>query len=241
MERKGNKTDRIARLVGAEYKTRRGRTVVNQWEKWMKTAIIICSLVGICCSLVGLSLNHRKQVDDNSLEYVSAQRVTMNFVSKGLEDENGGIYINDDNFPDETFRDYIQKTADLNYDRVLSPEEALNVLNIILSNEEKLKNVSGIEYFKNLEYLSIVNSNVSKIDISALTKLKTLRISGTKIGDLDLSNNGELVTLEINNMQLNKITMPEVSQITTIKSYNTNIKCETEKHIFNSCKIKKET
>ena len=229
------KTGFLSRLLGAEYITRRGETVVNIPEFYLKLFIVLLSFIGIMYSSVSLYANHAGSMQEEKI--IKADKADIEFISKKETGENGEISISSENFPDEVFRDYILKTADLNFDESLSRDETDNVKNIILSNREDLKNLAGIDFFKNLEYLSIVNTGVTKLDAGSLPNIKTLRISGTGITSLDLSGNSRLVTLEINNMTFRTFSMPEESAITTVKNHNSNIKCETENHIYNVCKL----
>ncbi|MDR2916313.1 MAG: hypothetical protein LBV74_16055 [Tannerella sp.] len=65
-----------------------------------------------------------------------------------------------------------------------------------------VSDLTGLEAFKNLEYLYIGGNNITTIDVSANTKLKVLSSYGTPVTSANLSNNRELflIFLSINSI-----------------------------------------
>lgn len=101
-----------------------------------------------------------------------------------------GIPINEVNFPDENFREYILGYGgiDSNKDQILSEEEAGRVtrLEIDFWGIEDLK---GIEYFTGLEYLKVNNNLLTSLDVSKNTALKQLDCDLNDLTSLDVSKN----------------------------------------------------
>ncbi len=106
--------------------------------------------------------------------------------------------IDNQNFPDEVFREYISENADKNKDGFLTKGEIDNVLVVRVSNLE-LSDLHGIELFTslkelycektNLETLNISSQNLKKL-LASNSKIKEANISCPKLETLDLSNNG---------------------------------------------------
>lgn len=71
----------------------------------------------------------------------------------------------------------------------LSDIENVEVLDLSW-NRPSVSNLSGIEYFKNLKHLALVDHNLSELDVSHNIKLESLSIGGNdEISELDLSKN----------------------------------------------------
>lgn len=103
------------------------------------------------------------------------------------------IPITSEYFPNENFRAYVSKEFDLDHDDILSSLELQNAtwINIdsILYN---INDLTGIEYFENLEFLGCERCALSNLDISKNTKLKQLYCGYNQLSTLDLSHNTSL-------------------------------------------------
>ena len=97
--------------------------------------------------------------------------------------------ITSENIPDEIFFKYLLDHFDTNKDGKLSQAEADAVKEINFSSDEFLEvTVKGIEYFKNLEKLTLNLIYVGDtLNVSANTGLKELYLSNTNIQYLDIS------------------------------------------------------
>ena len=111
------------------------------------------------------------------------------------------IKIDNTNFPDQLFKEYVEKEFDTNIDGTLSKEECDAVKKIDVSfekhgyNDNPIKSLVGIEHFQNLESLNFCNQGVRKIDLSKNLKLKTLDCTFNSLNNLDVSYNTELTEL----------------------------------------------
>ncbi len=158
----------------------------------------------------------------------------------------GDVPLDESNFPDSEFREYIRKNYDLNKDSVLSDEEIklIDLLNVYYNH----KSIKGIEHFYALEHLcfngvatksldlslapdisilsiGFASSNVAftelleEIDISQNHKLKEISLYSNLITELDLSGNYELENINLSITSLAKLDL----------SHNTNLKfCSLE-------------
>lgn len=102
----------------------------------------------------------------------------------------GYIAINEKNFPDENFRDYVAWLWDANHDNRFSPSEITAAKSIQCDNlfgGQPIKSLKGIEYFTEISELSCVYNNLTEIDLSHNTKLEYLNCHHNKLKELDVS------------------------------------------------------
>lgn len=102
----------------------------------------------------------------------------------------GYIAINEKNFPDENFRDYVAGEWDKNHDKYFSPSEIANAKWITCDNlwdGQPIKSLKGIEYFTEIWELSCVYNDLTEIDLSHNKKLEYLNCHHNKLEKLDVS------------------------------------------------------
>ena len=126
------------------------------------------------------------------------------------------LAISKKNFPDKIFRDYVAENFDKDHNKFLSDTEISQAAEIILYDCD-LEDLTGIEHFKNLEYLDCYNTKLTSLDISENTALTFLQCSYDKLGSLDVSNNTALESLECWGCQLTSL---DVSKNTALKDLN---------------------
>lgn len=128
----------------------------------------------------------------------------------------GDIAIDDTNFPDEDFREYL-KTATY-YDKdtgthkkintdgngVLSLAERTQVTRIDVSSL-KVLNLKGIEHFPELRELKCENRHIPQLDLSQNTKLEYLYCKNNELTQLDLSKNPNITILDCSDNKLDKL------------------------------------
>ena len=119
-----------------------------------------------------------------------------------IEPSSLGVGIDEYNFPDIVFRDYV-KQFDTNPDGALSEEElsAVTTMNAI----GNVADLTGIENFTALKRLEVQNQQLTKLDVSKLTELETLWCDGNQLNKLDLTNNTKLIHLQCTNNQLTEL------------------------------------
>ena len=98
----------------------------------------------------------------------------------------GYIAINEKNFPDENFRDYVAEEWDKNHDKYFSPSEIANAKWISCDNKE-ISNLKGIEFFTNIWLLECYYNNLTTIDLSNNKKLSYINCHHNKLEKLDVS------------------------------------------------------
>lgn len=128
----------------------------------------------------------------------------------------GDVAINETNFPDEDFREYL-KTATY-YDKdtgthkkintdgngVLSLAERTQVTRIDVSSL-KVLNLKGIEHFPELRELKCENRHIPQLDLSQNTKLEYLYCKNNELTQLDLSKNPNITILDCSDNKLEKL------------------------------------
>ena len=112
---------------------------------------------------------------------------------------DGAVAIDDTNFPDNDFREYVRNNFDKDKDDVLSDGE-IGAVTIISVTNPSTTSLKGIEYFTNLESLRARGLNLTTLDLSKNTELTLIDCSDTKLTTLDTSHNKELRTLTCNSI-----------------------------------------
>ena len=120
----------------------------------------------------------------------------------------GEVAINETNFPDEKFRNYVLTEFDKNSDSKLSSEEIAAVKKI-QANGMGIKSLDGVGFFTALETLQCWDNELTELDVSKNTKLTSLSCSKNKLTALDVSKNTELTRLYCGS---NKLTELDVSK-----------------------------
>jgi Leucine-rich repeat (LRR) protein len=104
--------------------------------------------------------------------------------------------------PDQRFYDaLILEGVDRNGDLLISSVEATSMDTINVS-ACGITNMSGIEKFRNLNYLACADNQLTSLDISECSTLSYLNCSGNQLSYLDLYQNKNLARVSCNNNKL---------------------------------------
>ncbi|WP_309641709.1 T9SS type A sorting domain-containing protein [Flavobacterium sp.] len=126
-------------------------------------------------------------------------------------------------FPDYHFSNKLQEnvTLDLNNDGQVQVNEAQLATSLVL-NDAAIYDLTGIEYFTNLESLNCSNNVLTSLNLSALIHLRYLSCDFNQLTTLDLSM---LPNLEVVATQYNPLTSLNISglNLTKLWCYNTNL------------------
>ena len=133
------------------------------------------------------------------------------------------IPINAKTFPDKIFRDeYVSKYFDKDKNGKLSEQEIEEITDIAISPGiwdpgffEKIKDLTGIEYFTKLTSITINDTCLTKLDVSKNTALTELNLAGNYLTKLDVSKNKKLGSLDCSYNKLKKL---DVSKNTALES-----------------------
>ncbi|MBO4495923.1 MAG: DUF4214 domain-containing protein [Clostridiales bacterium] len=176
----------------------------------------IFAAVGLC-----LALTLGSALVGGAKKSVRADEEEEKVVSEDIQD----VVIDETTFPDPFFRMYVKENID-NGDGVLKKGEILSTKEI-KTFEERIKDLTGIEYFTELELLFCSpeafgsepeeRGNLSKLDVSKNTKLKGLICSGGKLTELDVSNNPDLLVLECNCNNITSLDLSKQTKLTELE------------------------
>ncbi len=126
----------------------------------------------------------------------------------------GSVEINETNFPDANFRNWIL-AQNYGTDNVLTADEIAAVKGIDVRSAN-ISSLKGIEYFTNITYLNCYNNNLTLLDVSQNTKIVSLFCDLNQLKSLDVSKNTEIETLCC---QQNQLTSLDVSTNTKLENF----------------------
>ena len=152
------------------------------------------------------------------------------------------IAINETNFPDENFRNWIL-SRDRDSDGVLSEEEIAGMIDIHIGGAG-IKSLQGIEFFTALTGLHCNSNKLTSLDMSKNTKLTTLvcgynqlislNVSGctaltklecyeNQLTSLDVSQNTEMTWLNCASNQLGTLDVSKNTKLEELRCYSNNL------------------
>ena len=123
----------------------------------------------------------------------------------------GDIIINETNFPDAAFREYVEQ-FDTDGSGGLNQEETDAVTYIGIRGQE-ISTLKGLEYFTSLLELNCSSNHLTSLDVSKNTALAYLFCDENRLTSLDVSQNTALTGLECT---LNQLTSLDVSRNTAL-------------------------
>ena len=126
---------------------------------------------------------------------------------KAAPNADGSVDINEENFPDAIFREYVEKFDD-DDDGVLSMEEQNAALMIVVTGKE-VASLDGVEYFPKLQELYCDKNELTSLDVSKNTALTELYCDENNLTSLDVSGNTSLIELHC---RANQLTSLDVSK-----------------------------
>lgn len=138
---------------------------------------------------------------------ISTAFAVMLFFSVASFAENDFVEINEENFPDDNFRMYVEENIDSDSDGVLSSSEILDC-NSIEVIERGIESLAGIEYFENLTELICWGNYITDLDLSNNTLLENVDCQENQLTNLELGCNSALTYL---NCDKNNLTYLDVS------------------------------
>lgn len=133
------------------------------------------------------------------------------------------VDINEENFPDTFFRNYVLQWLDYNHDGKLQRSEATSIAGFDGGfNEKGITSLKGIEYFTEILTLSATYNQFTELDLSKNTKLQKLNLEGNhNLTSLDLSANTELLEIHCPMCGLTALDVSALTKLTLLCcSYN---------------------
>ena len=121
------------------------------------------------------------------------------------------ISINEANFPDANFRNYVLAQS-YGADGIITNLEISAVKEMPVYSKE-IVNLKGIEFFTALTYLSCSNNQLTTLDVSMNTELTTLQCDGNQLTALDVSKNTKLGNLRCEDNQLTALNLSKNTEL----------------------------
>lgn len=141
--------------------------------------------------------------------------------------KDGEVAIDEDNFPDDIFRNYVLSTIDVNGDKILQEDEIQLVTEIDVSgmhdNISDIKSLEGIAIFTELTELSCKYTSIESLDVSKNIRLKKLFVYDSEISELDLKNNLELEVLYCDDTNISSLDLSSNTNLIQLQCSFTNI------------------
>lgn len=159
-------------------------------------------------SVSGTTLRVNAGADEVSYQYDCGDGVNRTFIFET------SLPINEDNFPDDNFRNYI-KTYKAGGRDVLTVEQQRNVETIEV-NGWNISNLKGIEAFPNLKELNCGNNSIQKLDLRQNPKLEKLICNENQLTQLDLSKNPKIYHLICSWNQLKQLDVSNLKDLVTL-------------------------
>ncbi|MBO5580329.1 MAG: leucine-rich repeat domain-containing protein [Prevotella sp.] len=130
--------------------------------------------------------------------------------------EPAPIDINETNFPDGIFRNYVSSNFDLNQNGKLEYAEIASATNIKV-NKMGIQSMKGIEYFTELEQLKCKENQLTTLDISNNPLLYKLDVTRNQLTTLDISKNLALEDLYVAGNQLTTLDVSKHSALVQLE------------------------
>ena len=156
-------------------------------------------------SVSGTILTVENGKDEVSYQYNCGNGVKPTFIFET------SLPINKNNFPDDSFRNYI-KTYKAGGRDVLTVEERSKVETIEVEGKN-ISRLEGIEAFPNLKVLKCGNNSIQKLDLRQNPKLETLKCNENQLTQLDLSKNPDIDYLNCSENQLKQLDVSHLKNL----------------------------
>ena len=166
-------------------------------------------------SVSDTTLSVNAGVEEVSYQYDCGKGVKPTFIFET------SLPINEKNFPDPNFRNYI-KTYKAGGNDVLTVEQQRNVTTIEI-NKKGVSNLKGIEAFPNLTELDCGNNSIQKLDLRQNPKLRKLICNKNQLTQLDLSKNPDIYYLKCSENQLEQLDVSHLINLVTLDCSDNNL------------------
>ena len=100
------------------------------------------------------------------------------------------VEINTANFPDDSFRDWVEDQYDSDHDGYLSDEE--NTATEMYLDNHEIHSLKGIEFFTDLQTLSCEKNYLTDLDLSKNINLCIFDCSDNDLSNLNLGSDNTL-------------------------------------------------
>ncbi|MCQ2209870.1 MAG: leucine-rich repeat domain-containing protein [Paludibacteraceae bacterium] len=137
-------------------------------------------------------------------------------------DQSLSIAIDETNFPDPIFRDYVSSYYDIVKDGKLSPYETQRVKTITILSEP-IASLKGIEYFTKITNLTCGNMRLTSLDLSKNTELEYLDCEDNQLTSLVLPASEHLTYIYCHNNQLSSLNLSKNTELEYLNCHNNQL------------------
>ena len=148
---------------------------------------------------------------------------------------NGNVEINETNFENEEFRNYVSREFDKDQNGYLSQDELDEAKRIDIYGTS-VSSLKGIEHFKNLTDLYCYENKLTSLDLSKNTNLTKLVCDANGLTSLDVSNNTNLTELACTRNKLKSLDVSNNTNLTKLDCYRNKL---TELDVSNNTNLTK--
>ena len=134
----------------------------------------------------------------------------------------GDVAINETNFPDEAFRNYVDENFDTTNDDTLDAAEIAMVTSIAVY-DMGISDLKGVEYFTALTDLYCGSNQLTSLDVSKNTALTKLHCESNQLTSLDVTNNTALTNLDCHSNQLTSLDVSKNMALTDLYCYSNQL------------------
>ena len=158
--------------------------------------------------------------------FVLAMLIGLPLVNTQKAYATSEVPIDEANFPDVNFRNYVSRNFDKDNDGNLSQDECNEVTKIDVSStpkikeQDKVKSLKGIEHFTVLTELNCSGNRLRTLDVSKNTALTHLNCDFNQLTSLDVSKN---ISLSLIGCHGNQLTSLDVSKNTALRSLDCDL------------------
>ena len=184
------------------------------------------------CTNLWMAYRYGEQTEhDTYIEYFYANNNARLSVDKSttVYSVADSVEINEKKFPDEMFRAYVSDKFDKDHNGRLSPEEiaaarSISFAGTSLNQYWPVYTLQGIEYFTELQTLTVAEVGLTRADLSANTKLAYVYLNGNDLESLDVSMLSQLVILNVyQNPRLSELRLGTAPNLQQLMCYGTAI------------------
>ena len=193
-------------------------TEVTENTATCTTAGVTTVSCSVCQQVISETSTPAKGHGTSATKIENGEKITYCTVCNDIISRENVVLLDDTNFPDQTFREYIVVEFDSDGDSALTEAEIMQVKTIDIS-DKYVFNLQGLAYFTELTELNCSNrSSLYALDVSSNTKLTSLNCSNTAITHLDLSQNKQLISLDFSKSDLAYLDLTENTKLENVKS-----------------------
>ena len=168
----------------------------------------------------GMRKRHRKRLTAvvTAVALICTGGVLPENMAYAAEQTEEGVAIDKENFPDENLRNYLKESGfDKNDDGYFSQSE-LDAVEEMEAIYNKLENLKGLEYFRNLKSLDIRLNNISgELDLQMFPNLTSVYCDDNEITSIRFGEDCKLELIECN---YNQIEVLDVSGLDHLDQLN---------------------